>query len=107
MRTEIQVRDLFEFFDYPTAANAQYALAGGLAVGLRVGELFVQGERERFGLPLYSDDVDFRGYRFLADGIKVWMTSQGLEVTRISVAIRKGAESMGWIFNMFSTPSRG
>jgi hypothetical protein len=100
MRTEIEVQDLLELFEYLTSANAQYTLAGGLAVGLWADKLFVEKERDRFGLPIYSEDVDFRGYRFLADGIKAWMNSQGLEITQISVAIRKGAESMGRIFNM-------
>lgn len=100
MRTEIQVQDLFELFEYLTGSNAQYVLAGGLAVGLWADKLFVEEERERFALPLFSEDVDLRGYRFLADGIKAWMTSQGLEMTQISVAIRKGAESMGRIFKM-------
>ena len=73
MRTEIQVRDLFELFEYLTAANAQYALAGGLAVGLWADKLFVEEERERCALPLYSEDVDLsndasRLQAVLADG---------------------------------------
>jgi len=37
---------------------------------------------------------------FLADGIKAWMRVHSLEMGQISVAVRKGAESMGRIYNM-------
>lgn len=100
MRNEIVVQDLRELFEYLTTANAQYALAGGLAVGLWAEHLLTEEEKEKLGIPVYSEDVDFRGYRFLADGIKAWMNSKEIEMGQIGVAIRKGAEAMGKIYNM-------
>jgi len=100
MRREVAVQDLRALLEYLTASNAQYALAGGLAVGLWAEHLLTDDQKERLKIPVYSEDVDFRGYRFLADGIKAWMSANGIEMGQISVAVRKGAESMGRIFNM-------
>ncbi len=100
MRSEIAVQDVRAMLEYLTASNAQYALAGGLAVGLWAENLLSDRQKEILQLPVYSEDVDFRGYRFLADGIKAWMNTQGIEMGQISVAVRKGAESMGKIYNM-------
>jgi hypothetical protein len=100
MRSEVAVQDVRALLEYLTASNAQYALAGGLAVGLWAEHILSDHQKEILRLPVYSEDVDFRGYRFLADGIKAWMNSQGIEMGQISVAVRKGAESMGKIYNM-------
>jgi len=100
MRREVAVQDLRALLEYLTASNAQYALAGGLAVGLWAEHLLTDDQKEKLKIPVYSEDVDFRGYRFLADGIKAWMSVNGIEMGQISVAVRKGAESMGRIFNM-------
>jgi hypothetical protein len=100
MRREVAVQDLRALLEYLTASNAQYALAGGLAVGLWAEHLLKDDQKEKLKIPVYSEDVDFRGYRFLADGIKAWMSVNGIEMGQISVAVRKGAESMGRIFNM-------
>ena len=70
MRTEISVSDLQNLLEYLTEANAQYALAGGLAVGLWAEHVLSDDRKAAFALPVFSEDVDFRGYRFLADGIK-------------------------------------
>lgn len=100
MRREVAVQDLRALLQYLTDSHAQYALAGGLAVGLWAEHLLSDEQKERLKIPVYSEDVDFRGYRFLADGIKAWMSANGIEMGQISVAVRKGAESMGRIFNM-------
>ena len=100
MRRKVAVQDLRALLEYLTASNAQYALAGGLAVGLWAEHLLTDDQKEKLKIPVYSEDVDFRGYRFLADGIKAWMSVNGIEMGQISVAVRKGAESMGRIFNM-------
>ena len=100
MRSEVAVQDVRALLEYLTASNAQYALAGGLAVGLWAEHILSDHQKEILRLPVYSEDVDFRGYRFLADGIKAWMNSQGIEMGQISVAVRKGAEAMGKIYNM-------
>jgi hypothetical protein len=100
MKSEIGVEDLKGLLDYLTKSGARYALAGGLAVDLWARSLLTDEQKENLGVPLLSEDVDFRGHRFLADGIKAWMVSNGVEVPQLGVAIRKGAEEMGRIFNM-------
>lgn len=107
MRRELAVQDLRDLLEYLTSANAHYALAGGLAVGLWGESLLSQHQREALGFPVYSEDVDFRGYRFLADGIKAWMSANDIQMGQSSIAIRKGAESMGKIYNMPFRPLSG
>lgn len=107
MNGKISVHDLRGLFLYLTEARAQYALAGGLAVGLWAEHLLDGPMKDRLGLPVYSEDVDFRGHRFLADGIKAWMDAHGIQMGQISVAVRKGAEGMGKIFNMPFRPLDG
>lgn len=92
--------DVRNLLDYLSSTNAQYTLAGGLAVSFWAEQLASAEEQTAFGVPLHSEDIDFRGYRFLADGIKAWMTAQGVEMGQINVAMRKGAEFMGKIYNL-------
>lgn len=85
MKRDISVHDLRLLLEYLTASNAQYALAGGLAVGLWAEHLLTDKQKDELNLPIYSEDVDFRGYRFLADGIKSWMTMEFKWVNLVSL----------------------
>jgi len=95
MRREVAVHDLRALLEYLTASNAQYALAGGLAVGLWAEHLLTDDQKERLKIPVYSEDVDFRGYRFLADGISP-KNEQGsdLEHLKILSALLPAAEKL-------------
>jgi hypothetical protein len=100
VKEEISVSDIRSLLEYLTESHAPYALAGGMAVGLWAEQTLDPAQKESLGLPVLSADIDFRGPRFLADGIKSWMDAHGLSMSQISVATRKGHESMGRIFNM-------
>ena len=100
MKNEITVSQIRSLLEYLTESRAPYALAGGMAVGLWAEHALDPQKKQSLGLPILSVDIDFRGPRFLADGIKSWMDAQGLSMSQISVATRKGHESMGRIFNM-------
>ena len=95
MRREVAVQDLRALLEYLTASNAQYALAGGLAVGLWAEHLLADDQKERLKIPVYSEDVDFRGYRFLADGISP-KNEQGsdLEHLKILATLLPAAEKL-------------
>ena len=51
MRREVAVQDLRALLEYLTASNAQYALAGGLAVGLWAEHLLKDDQKEKLKIP--------------------------------------------------------
>jgi len=71
----------------------------GLAVSLWAEAILSDAEKEKLGVPLYSKDLDFRGVRFLAEGIKSWLTENGIASSNLTVATRENFEHMGKIYN--------
>lgn len=75
--------------DVATAAVGDFVLIGGLAVGA-----WAQYYRVGNGSPLFSKDIDLRGTRLVAQGMKL----RGAKIKGFVAAKRKAPEGMGMNF---------